>query len=166
MRTLLVSALVASASAFYGDSEYGDVPITDLVGGDICSAKAQAFLAVSAPGKECDPVKVDWCSHATCKTSTSSFYEACKADPAYGPAVTAFESLILWAISGCDPSATEGASRIRLVACSDSASQASLMCVSQPRPPPRSRAPRLPSKCWPRTPQCWPRTRKGYAVPA
>ena len=84
MRTLLVSALVASASAasaFYEASEYGDAPAS-LVAGD-CSAKAQAFLAVSAPGKECDPVKVDWCSHATCKTSTSSFYEACKADPAY-----------------------------------------------------------------------------------
>ena len=152
MRTLLVSALVASASAasaFYEASEYGDAPAS-LVAGD-CSAKAQAFLAVSAPGKECDPDKVDWCSHATCKTSTSSFDEACKADPTYGPAVTAFESLILWAISGCDPSATEGASRIRLVACSDSASQACLMCVSQPRPPPRSRTPRLPSKCtqWP-----------------
>ena len=123
MRTLLASALVASASASYGfyeASEYvtQDVPLTDLVVGD-CSATAQAFLAVSAPGKECDPAKADWCSDATCKTSADSFYEACKADPTYGPAVTAFESLILWAISGCDPSATEGASRIRLVACSD-----------------------------------------------
>ena len=109
MRTLLVSALVASASAFYGDSEYGDVPITDLVGGDICSAKAQAFLAVSGPGKECDPVKADWCSHAMCKTSASSFYEACKAGPAYGPVpgVTAVKSAM--ALMGCDPTATEGA---------------------------------------------------------
>ena len=113
MRTLLVSALVASASAasaFYEASEgfTQHVPLTDLVVGG-CSANAQAFLAVSGPGKECDLDKVDWCSDNTCKTSTSSFYEACKADPTYGPAVTAFESLILWAISGCDPSATEGA---------------------------------------------------------
>ena len=72
-------------------------------------AKAQAFGAIIASGMECDTLKVDWCSDATCKASASSFYEACKADPAYGPAVTAFESLILWAISGCDPSATEGA---------------------------------------------------------
>ena len=62
MRTLLVSALVASASAasaFYEASEYvtQDVPLTDLVVGD-CSANAQAFLAVSAPGKECDLDKV------------------------------------------------------------------------------------------------------------
>ena len=144
MRTLLVSALVASASAasaFYEASEgfTQDVPLTDLVVGG-CSANAQAFLAVSGPGKECDLDKVDWCSDNTCKTSTSSFYEACKADPTYGPAVTAFESLILWAISGCDPSATEGASRIRLVACSDSASQASLCaCRSPDRRPDRGR---------------------------
>ena len=93
---------------FYEASENGEAPGFSVPAED-CSAKAQAFLAVSGPGKECDPVKVDWCSDATCKTSTSSFYEACKADPTYGPAVTAFESLILWAISGCDPSATEGA---------------------------------------------------------
>ena len=110
MRTLLVSALVASASAasaFYEASEYGDAPAS-LVAGD-CSAKAQAFLAVSGPGKECDPVKADWCSHAMCKTSASSFYEACKAGPAYGPVpgVTAVKSAM--ALMGCDPTATEGA---------------------------------------------------------
>ena len=113
MRTLLVSALVASASAasaFYEASEgfTQHVPLTDLVVGG-CSANAQAFLAVSGPGKECDPVKADWCSHAMCKTSASSFYEACKAGPAYGPVpgVTAVKSAM--ALKGCDPTATEGA---------------------------------------------------------
>ena len=122
MRTLLVSALVASASAASAASAFiyeASEPASLVAPGPICSANAQAFLAVSGPGEECDPIKEDWCSDNTCKTSTSSFYEACKADPTYGPAVTAFESLILWAISCCDPSATEGASRIRLVACSD-----------------------------------------------
>ena len=53
MRTLLVSALVASASASYGfyeASEYGDAPAS-LVAGD-CSAKEQAFVAIIAPGME------------------------------------------------------------------------------------------------------------------
>ena len=83
MRTLLVSALVASASASYGfyeASEYGDAPAS-LVAGD-CSAKAQAFLAVSGPGKECDPVKVDWCSDATCKGVAPSLVDASTEAPA------------------------------------------------------------------------------------
>ena len=108
MRTLLVSALVASASASYGfyeASEYGDAPAS-LVAGD-CLAKEQAFVAIIAPGMECDTLKEDWCSDATCKTSASSFYEACKADPKYGPVTKAVK--IAMELMGCDPSATEGA---------------------------------------------------------
>ena len=113
MRTLLVSALVASASAasaasaaeafIYEASE----PASLVAPGPICSANAQAFLAVSGPGKECDLDKVDWCSDNTCKTSTSSFYEACKADPTYGPAATSVKSAM--ELMGYDPTATEGA---------------------------------------------------------
>ena len=93
---------------FYEASENGEAPGFSVPAED-CSAKAQAFLAVSGPGKECDPVKADWCSHAMCKTSASSFYEACKAGPAYGPVpgVTAVKSAM--ALMGCDPTATEGA---------------------------------------------------------
>ena len=70
-------------------------------------AKAQAFGAIIASGMECDTLKVDWCSDATCKASASSFYEDCKADPVYGPAATAVKSAM--ALMGCDPTATEGA---------------------------------------------------------
>ena len=91
---------------FYEASENGEAPGFSVPAGD-CSAKAQAFLAVSGPGKECDPVKVDWCSNATCKASASSFYEDCKADPVYGPAATAVKSAI--ELMHFEPSATEGA---------------------------------------------------------
>ena len=108
MRTLLVSALVASASAasaFYEASKYGDAPAS-LVAGD-CLAKAQAFGAIIAPGVECDTLKIDWCSDATCKASASAFYEDCKADPVYGTAATAVKSAM--ELMHCEPSATEGA---------------------------------------------------------
>ena len=109
MRTLLVSALVASASAasaFYEASEYGDAPAS-LVAGD-CSAKEQAFVAIIAPGMECDLLKENWCSNATCNASASSFYEDCKADPKYGMAARGVK--VTMELLGCDPaSATEGA---------------------------------------------------------
>ena len=108
MPTLLVSALVASASAasaFYEASEYGDAPAS-LVAGD-CLAKAKAFIAIIAPGMECDTLKIDWCSDATCKASASSFYEDCKADPAFGSGATAVKSAM--ELMHCEPSATEGA---------------------------------------------------------
>ena len=113
MRTLLVSALVASASAASAASAFiyeASEPASLVAPGPICSAKAQAFFAdLSGPGEECDPMKEDWCSDNKCKTSASSFYEACKAGPAYGPVpgVTAVKSAM--ALMGCDPTATEGA---------------------------------------------------------
>ena len=108
MPTLLVSALVASASAasaFYEASEYGDAPAS-LVAGD-CLAKAHAFSAIIAPGMECDTLKKDWCSDATCKASASSFYQDCKADPLLGPWATEVKSAM--ELVHCEPSATEGA---------------------------------------------------------
>ena len=82
-----------------------DAPAS-LVAGD-CLAKAHAFIAIIAPGMECDTLKIDWCSDATCKASASSFYEDCKADPDYGSGATAVKSAM--ELMHCEPSATEGA---------------------------------------------------------
>ena len=110
MRTLLVSALVASASAasaFYEASKYGDAPAS-LVAGD-CSAEAQAFAAVIAPGMECDTLKIDWCSDATCKASASSFYEACKASSVFVASSAAAAVKSAMELMHCEPSTAKGA---------------------------------------------------------
>ena len=96
MRALLVSVLVASASAAPASLVFSD-----------CSAKAQAFGAIIAPGMECDTLTHHWCSDATCKASASSFYQDCKADPLLGPWATEVKSAM--ELVHCEPSATEGA---------------------------------------------------------
>ena len=70
-------------------------------GPNSCMDDATAWTALGESGAECDPVKLNWCSDATCKTAASKLYDDCKADPILGPAADAAKSAL--EALGCEP---------------------------------------------------------------
>jgi hypothetical protein len=66
-----------------------------------CLGDLQGWNAMITSGAECDPVKLNWCSDATCKGTASKLYDDCNKDPTYSGVASATKSAL--EAEGCEP---------------------------------------------------------------